>query len=165
MTPAVERAVSPRARRIDGKRVTTCVTCASSALLVAALACANIAEPRAVLVPDTLVALPSFARDIEPIFEARCATVSCHNRATHQLGLTLTPDTAYGELVNVPSLFYPGVMLVRPSMPDSSWLVNIISEDSLRRFGHPRMPLGRDPLTDRQIQTIINWIAQGALRN
>ena len=133
--------------------------------LAALGACADFEAPAPVPVPDVLVMHPSFAHDVAPVLQARCATVSCHNFATHQLDLTLTADTAWGELVNVRSRFYPGLFLVRPFRPDSSWMVNLIAEDSLRRYGHPRMPLGRAPLTERQIATIIHWIEDGALRN
>jgi hypothetical protein len=43
--------------------------------------------------------------------------------------------------------------------------VRIIQGDPARRFFVERMPLGRAPLTDNQIATIINWVNTGAPRN
>jgi hypothetical protein len=41
----------------------------------------------------------------------------------------------------------------------------MIQADPERRFFVERMPLGRTPLTDNQIATIINWVNAGAPRN
>jgi hypothetical protein len=141
----------------------------SFALVIAAVAlgvaCTDFEAPDPLIAPDVLVASPSFARDVQPILTATCATTSCHSAVTHQLDLALDADHAYDELVQQRSLFFPGLFLVAPGRADSSWMVNLISADSLQRFDHPRMPLGRAPLSERQIQTIVNWINQGAKRN
>ena len=76
--------------------------------------------------PDEMVATPSFAADIVPIFEKRCALGGCHSLATRQAGLALTPDAAYDALVDVPSALVAGQVRVRPSDPAGSWLVTMI---------------------------------------
>ena len=137
----------------------------TAGVLAAALACTDFEAPEPVVLPDVLVPNPSFERDIQPIFTARCATASCHNLATQQMGLNLEEGHAYDAIVGVVSPSSHGLAYIRPFQPDSSWLVRMIQADPARRFFVERMPLGRAPLTDNQIGTIINWVNAGALRN
>jgi hypothetical protein len=115
--------------------------------------------------PDVLVENPSFTRDVLPILDKRCATGGCHSPATQQGALMLTPDLAYDQLVNVPSVLVSGEVRVRPSQPAQSWLVAMIEADDARRRGFRRMPLASQPLTANQIGTIVRWIEQGARRD
>ena len=133
--------------------------------IVIVVACTDFEAPEPVVLPDVLVANPSFERDIQPIFAARCATASCHNLATQQLGLNLQAGYAYDEIVEVESPSSHEMPYIRPFDPDSSWLVRMIQADPERRFFTERMPLGRTPLTPNQIATIINWVNAGAPRN
>ena len=133
--------------------------------IVMVVACTDFEAPEPVVLPDVLVANPSFERDIQPIFTARCATASCHNLATQQLGLNLQVGYAYDEIVDVESPSSHGMPYIRPFDPDNSWLVRMIQADPERRFFTERMPLGRAPLTPNQIATIINWVNAGAPRN
>jgi hypothetical protein len=136
--------------------LTVSITAASFA------ACTDFAAPDEVVLPDVLVANPSFEEDIQPILTARCATASCHNLATQQMGLNLEAGHAYGEIVEVDSPNAPGFKYIRAGDADNSWLVRMIQADPTRRFARPRMPLGRTPLTENQIATIINWVNAGA---
>lgn len=136
---------------------------ASAAALV--IACADFEAPTVTPLPDVLVVTPSLANDIQPIFTARCATVSCHNFATHQVGLVLAEGYSYDRTVNVQAIFRPSSRRIVPFKPDSSFLVQVLLADSARHPEISRMPLGRPPLTANQIQTIINWISLGAQRN
>jgi hypothetical protein len=131
----------------------------------AASACVDFEAPDPIVLPDTLVAQPSFARDIQPILTARCATASCHTFVTMQGDLALDSAHSYAQLVNVEAKLRSGKVRVLPGNAADSWLYNMISEDSTERTGEPRMPLGRTPLTDNQIGTIVNWINQGAANN
>ena len=129
-------------------------------------ACADFEAPRVVLPPDVVVANPSLANDVQPIFTARCATVSCHNFTTHQVALNLAAGYTYDNTVNKQSVFRPSWKRIVPFKADSSFLIKVLLPDSATQ--HPeitRMPLGRPPLTDNQIQTIVNWVANGAQRN
>ena len=141
------------------------VTFVSALVVAASLACTDFEAPEATVLPDVLVANPSFERDIQPIFTARCATASCHNLATQQMGLNLAPGHAYDAIVDEDSPTSHELAYIRPFQSDSSWLVRIIQGDPARRFFVERMPLGRAPLTDNQIATIINWVNAGAPRN
>jgi hypothetical protein len=99
---------------------------------------------------------------VQPIFTARCATASCHNLVTHQRDLTLAEGHAYSQLVGVPAVLAPQYARVMPGDVQQSWLYRMIAADPALRSGFARMPLGRAPLTENQIGTIANWIAQGA---
>ena len=112
--------------------------------------------------PDVVVEVPQFSRDIVPIFERRCGIGGCHSESAHQGGLVLTGTAAHAALVNKPSQTRIGEVLVRPGAADNSWLVIAIRDDDARRLGLARMPLASGPLTPNQIQTIVNWINRGA---
>ena len=135
------------------------------ALVAGVFACTDFEAPEATVLPDVLVTNPSFERDIQPILTARCATASCHNLATQQMGLNLEAGHAYDAIVDEDSPTSHNLAYIRPFQPDSSWLVRMIQADPARRFFVERMPLGRAPLTDNQIATIINWVNAGAPRN
>ena len=151
-----------------------------AALLTLDLGCADFSPTRDPTggLPDVEVATPSFSRDIQPIFTRRCSIGGCHSFASHRAGLVLQAPYAYDSLVSIRSTLDPRFFRVRPfkgcgeSSPascyiasDSSWIARMLSSDSTRRFSNARMPLASTPLTSRQIQTIVNWINQGALRN
>jgi hypothetical protein len=112
--------------------------------------------------PDVVVEVPQFNRDIIPIFERRCGIGGCHSAAAHQAGLVLTAGVAHAALVNKPAQTRPGEVLVRPGNADNSWLVIAIRDNDARRMGLARMPLASGPLTPNQIQTIVNWVNRGA---
>jgi hypothetical protein len=136
-----------------------CITVAAVA------ACTDFSAPNPVTLPDIAVVNPSFEADIQPIFTARCATASCHNLGTQQMGLNLQAGYSYAEIVEVESPTTQGFKYIRAGEPENSWLVRMIQPDPTPRFARPRMPLGRTPLTDNQIATIINWVNAGAPQN
>jgi hypothetical protein len=115
--------------------------------------------------PDVAVDDPSFAQDVQPIFERRCATGGCHTLASAQAGLVLEAQHAYGALVNQPSTLNPPMDRVEPFDPDGSWLVRMIRDEPAARNDLSRMPLAAAPLTENQIRTIVNWILAGAPDN
>jgi hypothetical protein len=129
------------------------------------LACTDFEAPEPIVLPDVIVADPSFERDIQPIFTARCATASCHNLGTQQQGLNLQAGFAYDAIVGHVTPTSHELALIDPGDADNSWLVRMIQADPARRFQVERMPLGREPLTDNQIATIVNWVNRGAARN
>jgi len=135
--------------------------------LTAAIGCANFdsATDPTFGLSDELIAAPSFSADIQPILDRRCSIGGCHSLATAQAGLTLTASASYESLVGVPSSLRPQFARVAPFDAPNSWLIRMIGSDPAARFGHQRMPLASMPLTPNQVQTIVNWIEQGALRN
>ncbi|HZN02260.1 MAG TPA: hypothetical protein VFD06_01605 [Candidatus Polarisedimenticolia bacterium] len=109
---------------------------------------------------DPVVAQPSFARDVQPIFTARCAVAGCHITPTEaNLGLVLTDAaTSYAHLVNVPSgEVTGGVLRVLPGSAIMSWLMVKLDTGEMPKEGAMLSQGTRD--------TIRNWIDQGAQNN
>ncbi len=73
---------------------------------------------------------------------------------------------SFSSVVNVPSVEVPSLRRVKPSLPDSSYLVHKIqgSQASVGGSGD-RMPLIGGALTEDEIAVIRAWIAAGALDN
>lgn len=105
----------------------------------------------------------SFAGQVEPIFAANCALAGCHSAASAQEGLVLAPGQAFANIVNVSSSQNPALNRITPGNPDDSYLVMKIRGAAGIRGS--RMPLGRPPLTAEQIQTIVDWVLEGAQNN
>ena len=116
--------------------------------------------------PDVLVAHPSLATDLQPVFTARCGIGGCHTVAENRAnGLILTPGYTYGSTVGVESKYNPPMERVTPGDHADSWLWLVVQGDSLLHPGIPRMPLAAQPLTANMIQNIANWIDDGAPNN
>ncbi|MBW2307677.1 MAG: hypothetical protein JRG73_12165 [Deltaproteobacteria bacterium] len=97
------------------------------------------------------------------IFQPRCAVRACHDSSTQAAGLNLSSGSAFGDLVNVPSAEVPGLLRVAPGDPEASYLVNKIRGTAGMVGGvDTRMPLGQAPLSDEEINTIVQWIETGA---
>lgn len=96
-------------------------------------------------IPAPTTTSVSFKKDVQPIFEARC--VACHGGAR---GLFLTDyDSVLRVSANGP--------VILPSDPLGSRLIQYVVS------GY--MPYGGPPLTQAQIQTLVNWVAAGAPNN
>lgn len=104
---------------------------------------------------------PSFAADIQAIFNANCLGGGCHN-ATASAGLNLSQGLAYNNLVNVNSTSEPNFKRVLPNDAQKSYIV--MKLEGRQNVGS-RMPLNRSPLSTVQIQNIKNWINKGAIQN
>lgn len=94
------------------------------------------------------------------VFTPICA--GCHGGATPRAGLTLTAGQAFGNIVNVNSTQVNSLFRIAPNDPDNSYLVQKI-EGSAAVGG--RMPLGGAPLDPALIQTIRQWVSEGAQNN
>jgi len=105
----------------------------------------------------------SFAQSIQPIFTQRCALSGCHAGSSPAQGMSLEAGKAYGNIVNVPSREKPELMRVKPDSSSVSYLVQKIR--GVSGIVGARMPFGASPLTDAQIQTIAEWVDQGARNN
>jgi hypothetical protein len=97
----------------------------------------------------------SFAADVQPIFDDRCAIMACHDATTMQNQLDLS-DSAYDRIVDGQALF--GMTLVTCGNPELSFLYQKV--DSAMPPVGARMPSTGGPLTDDQIDTIRYWILQ-----
>lgn len=106
-----------------------------------------------------------FAAAVQPILTANCALSGCHAGASPAQGMNLSLGQAFANIVSVPSN-ESGLLRVKPSEPDSSYLVHKIqgTQGTVGGSGG-RMPLGRAALSQAQIDIIRQWIADGAPNN
>ena len=91
------------------------------------------------------------------VFTPICAT--CHAGASAPHGLRLDGNNSYALLVGVPSDEQPSILRVKPNDPDSSYLVQKIQGNAA---SGERMPAGMPPLPQATIDTIRQWITNGA---
>ena len=138
---------------------------ALAALVLAVIGCEMISTDVAIDRIQTPIATPSWRNDIAPILNETCASSgACHGGATPQEGLNLETDSSYANVVNVVTNYGP--TLVIPGDSVNSFLVRVMSTDVAVRAGYPyRMPLTEIPMPGVVVQTIKNWIAQGAADN
>jgi hypothetical protein len=123
--------------------------------------CSSPAEPENPI-EEQPVANPALAQDIQTaIFNGSCALGGCHD-ATAASNLDLSQGNAYNNLVNVTSFQDATKKLVLPSDANNSYLV--IKIEGNQTVGS-RMPQNRSPLSNARIQTIKNWINNGAPNN
>jgi hypothetical protein len=103
---------------------------------------------------------PTLSGVVQPVFDARCASQSCHG--VEKADLHLATGVSHGELVSVYSVQVPSWMRVLPGRPDSSYLVVKLADDPP---GGNRMPIGQPPLPADEIAAIRDWIEAGAADN
>lgn len=118
----------------------------------------------------TPIASPSFRDSIEPILSQTCASsTACHEGPSSIYGLDLTSGAAYASLFNVPAQAGAARTLsmkrVAPGDTANSFMFRVLSTDPAVRLGYYRMPLTQYPLPAPVVQTISNWIKNGAPNN
>jgi hypothetical protein len=91
------------------------------------------------------------------VFTPICVT--CHSGASAPHGLRLDGNNSYALLVGVPSDEQPSILRVKPNDPDSSYLVQKIQGTAT---SGERMPAGMPALPQATIDTIRQWITNGA---
>jgi len=92
-----------------------------------------------------------FVNDVLPIFNSSCAMSGCHDAASAQDGVVLY---SYANIMNTGD--------VKPWNPGGSGVYEAITEDDIDKRMPPEYA---NPLTQEQINTIYNWIVQGAKNN
>jgi mono/diheme cytochrome c family protein len=109
--------------------------------------------------PNTGVTLASLQQNI---FGAIC--IACHTGSTAPHGLRLdSEDNSYAFLVNHAADEVPELMRANPGHPDDSYIIRKL-EGAAGIVGG-RMPLGGPYLSQEQINTVRDWIANGAPRS
>jgi hypothetical protein len=118
----------------------------------------------------------TFADDVRPLFAQRCTV--CH-RPGSPINVDIQNPFAGGDgLVNAPNSWaadnaYPGetpLWNVVVGEPDQSFLLQKLGDSAagaLPANGHggAPMPLEIEPLTEDEIQTLVDWVANGALND
>lgn len=92
----------------------------------------------------------SFADDVQPIFDAKCAV--CH--PTSYEYLDLRAGRSYDELVRVSSALQPAFERVLPGRPELSYLLTHVPDPSRENL-----------LTSEDRALIERWILEGAMDN
>lgn len=91
-----------------------------------------------------------FARDVLPIFQQNCAVNGCHGEQNAQVGLKLTTHA------NILAGSEAGEAVI-PFAPEQSLLIEMVTGKGL-----PQMPLNSPALSAGQIDTLRQWIREGA---
>lgn len=94
------------------------------------------------------------------IFSQNCALSGCHTQPAPAAGMDLSQGSAYQNLVNVPSTTDSQIDRVEPGDSDNSMLIMRLEGTVM-----PQMPLRGNPLPQQQINTIREWIDNGAENN
>jgi WD40 repeat protein len=93
----------------------------------------------------------SYYKDVRPVFQANCQ--GCHQPAKSKGGYVMTD---FKLLLGAGDSKEAAIV---PKSPDKSHLVQLITP----KDGKAEMPEGKKPLHATEIETIRNWIAQGAV--
>ncbi|MBZ0204964.1 MAG: hypothetical protein K8H89_01475 [Flavobacteriales bacterium] len=126
-----------------------------ASILVFLVGCAKDEGP--VYIPRTLVDTVHFSTEVVPIFTAHCW--NCHPTMAD---LDLGVPYAYANLVNVTSSNHAPAIRVVPGDLDASVLWHKVSGSDTYGLN---MPPSGTPLSFQELQTIHDWIEQGALNN
>jgi hypothetical protein len=105
----------------------------------------------------------SFAGAVQSIFATNCTGFGCHTATNLTGGLNLSAANAYADLVNVTAPECGSRNYVTPFSPTTSYLLDKVHGTNL--CGGGQMPLGKPPLSAAAIQTLTNWICEGAPNN
>jgi mono/diheme cytochrome c family protein len=102
----------------------------------------------------TLAAPIDFTRQVQPIFEAHC--IECHGPDKQKSDYRL--DSRAAALAGGTS----GEVAIVPGNPESSALLHLVNGSNKELFMPPRKSDAK-PLSTAQIDTLRNWIAEGAV--
>lgn len=94
-----------------------------------------------------------------------CTSELCHGQSPGEGLLDLRPESAYAQLLGVPSSTAPAVDRIEPGEPISSVLYDKLAAASHAHptvFGGSPMPIGGPPLTDEHLEAVELWIRGGA---
>jgi hypothetical protein len=111
----------------------------------------------------------SFALNVQPIFSDDCGVVGCHVPGSPTGNLILAEGFSYDQIVGVPSGEVASYPYVAPGNPSQSYLAIKINYMGLfptlgKASQMPATSTG-SVLSAAEIDTIANWIAQGAVNN
>ncbi len=103
---------------------------------------------------------PNFSEIQANVFTPTCAVSGCHTGGSAPQGLRLDAANSYGLLVNVASTEVPTILRVAPNDPAASYLIRKL--EGTASVGQ-QMPLNGTPLSQTSINTIRQWISDGAI--
>ena len=94
------------------------------------------------------------------VFDVSCATAGCHSGSNSVANLNLEKGQSYTNLVNVDAVLFAGEKRIISFDSRNSILIKI-----LRGELSPQMPLDTEQLSATVIDSIAQWIDNGALNN
>ncbi len=104
--------------------------------------------------------------DVQPIFTGNCALPGCHIGSSPAEGMSLGAGQTFSNVVNVQARQLSTMNRVTPNQPDDSYLVHKVQDTHIAAGGSgSRMPEGRSPLSQSDIDLIRAWIQAGAQPN
>lgn len=110
----------------------------------------------------TIKAQPSFAQDINEIFQRRgCASSGCHGSGAAGLTLTSSATANYAALIGVQAVAEPFPLVVPNDVSNSYLMIRIEGRQSVGQ----RMPIGSRELDAIDQTNLRNWINNGAPNN
>lgn len=128
--------------------------------LVALAACQEVPTQESEAQGQTRI---SFARDVQPIFDANC--VQCHAQEMPQADLVLEVGASYAMLVDTPSEQSP-LSRVDPGAPDQSYILRKLKGTHVEAgglgLGMPLTEGNFTPLPPDTLAVIESWISEGA---
>ena len=102
----------------------------------------------------------------DSLFNTSCSTSMCHINPVSAATLNLSRNTAYANLVNVPSLLDSTILRVYPGKPDSSYLIwKLEGHPDMNGLLMPMCASGVQCVDPRVVEAVREWIADGALDN
>jgi hypothetical protein len=107
-----------------------------------------------------LAAQIDFTTQVQPIFTNNCTSSACHDSDGPQQGLDLTAGNSYNNIVDVASAQRANEVRVKPGSLSESYLYRKLINSDID--GQP-MPRGSFPMDSTLVNTIRDWITQGAL--
>ena len=113
-------------------------------------------------------AAPSYATDIQPLWDANGCISSCHEPGGSWPSTDLTPGTGYDMLVEadgIQTMALVDIQLVIPGDTANSYLLNKLDGTQMDVAGNAagtQMPQGMPAMSAAEIATVEQWIACGA---
>jgi hypothetical protein len=116
-------------------------------------------EDQSTAPPTSTESLANFTSIKAKVF-VNCIGAQCHSSAGNQGNLVLESGVAFGNLVGVQSVLFPQYKRVEAGSSANSLIIKILKGEV-----SPQMPLNGTPLPAATIDSIAEWIDQGALNN
>lgn len=108
----------------------------------------------------------SFAADVAPIFQSKCATSGCHTGSLPDGGMNLGAESAYEATVNHATKSCSGDRVrIIPGDPAESYLWDKIQNTDLCGTSGKMPPSGKPQLTADEKAVITAWICGGAVQD
>lgn len=140
------------------RSISAMCTIACASLIAFMLSGCEHSEPFAPTNPDA-----TFSSIQTNILDSGCAVTGCHLGPSSPFALDLSSDVSYNNLTSRNASSAPTIPYVDPGNADGSYIVQVL--EGAPGINVSRMPFGRPPLPEEQIQAIRDWINDGAENN